>query len=374
MSWSWTIGRIFGIKLRMHWTFLLLLAYVGFAISQQEEGWLPVVEGILLVLAVFGCVILHECGHALTARRFGVATEDITLLPIGGVARMQRIPSEPWQEFWIAIAGPAVNVVIAFVLFIALAISGHFYGMIDDVGDHRAFFVNLMVINVLLVVFNLIPAFPMDGGRVLRALLATRLDYLQATVIAAKIGQGLAVAFGIAGLLILHNPLLMLVALFVFLGAEGEAQTVRIRTLIGNTKVRDAMMTRFRTLPSTATFQDAVDELLAGSQQDFPIMEGERCTGLLRRQELVSGLKQYGLDASVTTALTPIDESIREDASLQETVEEMRKHQAKAWPVFENGTLVGLLTMENVTELLLVRSAELELDAELKQKDITQAA
>src|SRR5690606_25636371 len=168
MKWSWTVGSIFGIKLRIHWTFLLLLIWVGSSFMAQG-GLEAAARGIAFILAVFGCVVLHESGHALMARKFGVPTEDITLLPIGGVARMQRIPDVPMQEFWIAIAGPAVNVVIAGVLFLGLLATGGWKAATTWPSLTTSFFANLMFVNAILVAFNALPAFPMDGGRVLRS-------------------------------------------------------------------------------------------------------------------------------------------------------------------------------------------------------------
>lgn len=357
MKWSWTLGRIAGIKLRMHWTFLLLLAWVGLTYA-ASGGWVAAAEGIAFVLAVFACVILHECGHALMAARYGVPTEDITLLPIGGVARMQRMPDVPIQEFWIAVAGPAVNVVIAGLLFLGLLLGGGLAmaTRIPTWGTSVfAFFLNLMWVNLILVVFNILPAFPMDGGRVLRALLATQMDYVRATQIAAGIGQGMAILFGFAGLF--TNPLLLFIALFVYLGAEAETQMVQFRDLLRGVSVRAAMITRFRTLQGHDTLERAVDELLAGSQQDFPVTDGHGYRGMLTRQALVKGIREAGLSGTVADWASEEARPVSPDDPLMETVESMRNSQLSALPVFENDELVGLLCHENISELLMVRSA-----------------
>lgn len=355
MKWSWTIGWIAGIQVRMHWTFLLLLAWVGISYGMAGESWEAGLIGIAFVLAIFGCVILHEAGHALTARRYGVETEDITLLPIGGVARLKRMPSEPWAEFWIAIAGPAVNVAIAAVLFLGLIVAAGLAGVTEEPGFHKPFFANLLWVNVALVVFNLLPAFPMDGGRVLRALLATRLEYSQATDIAASVGQAMAIMFGVMGLFV--NPLLLFIAIFVYMGAEAEAQNVRARTLLGDSQVRDAMMTHFQTLTPRDTFQRAVDELLAGAQQDFPVVEDGRFFGVLRRKDLVEGLREHSPEETIEEAYTPIDARIDEELSLHELLEIMRDVDCQSLPVFRGNAVVGLVSLENVTELMMVRSA-----------------
>ncbi len=374
MKWSWTIGKIAGIRIRMHWTFLLLLAWVAVSYSVAGGGWPAAVKGIVFVLAIFGCIILHETGHALTARRYGVETEDITLLPIGGMARMQRIPTHPWQEFWIAVAGPAVNVVIAAVLFLILYAERGLGAVAEQPSFTTSFLVNLMWVNVILVAFNVLPAFPMDGGRILRALLATRMPYARATGIAAGIGQMMAILFGIAGLF--YNPLLLFIALFVYLGAEAENQTVQLRDVLGDTPVRAAMMTRYRTLSPGETLQRAVDELLAGAQQDFPVVDESGFRGLLRRQDLVEAIRREGPDAPIDSAITPVAvENIPEENDLlRDTLELMRKMGCQSLPVFQDGRLVGVVTMENVGEFVMIRSATQGKHAKPPAKDVPQAA
>lgn len=218
MRWSWKLGRVADIDVKVHATFLLLLAWVGLSnwFSGRSAG--AVVAGLVFVLLLFGCVVLHELGHALTARRFGVRTRDIILLPIGGVARLDHIPSEPRQELWIAAAGPAVNVVITAALFFWLRATGGWVPLPELAMTSGPMLERLAVLNVFLAVFNLLPAFPMDGGRMLRAVLAMRLEYTQATQIAASIGQGLAYVFGFLGLF--TNPFLVFIALFVWIGAS----------------------------------------------------------------------------------------------------------------------------------------------------------
>ncbi|EMI55536.1 Peptidase M50 [Rhodopirellula sallentina SM41] len=217
------MGRFAGIDVRVHWTFMLLPLWVYFSNLASGSGALAATGSVLMVLCVFACVLLHEFGHALTARRFGIPTRDITLLPIGGVASLQRMPREPWKELAIAVAGPAVNVVIASVIFATLWLLSPLSGTV------AAFLYQLAIINVALVVFNMLPAFPMDGGRVLRSILAMRLPYLRATVIAARVGQLTAATFGLLGL-IGGNLLLVFVAGFIILAAQGESLRARMET------------------------------------------------------------------------------------------------------------------------------------------------
>jgi len=222
MPWSITIARVAGSEIRIHVTFLLLLAWLGIDYYVQG-GAAAALNGVLFILAVFACVVLHELGHAIAARRYGIATPDITLLPIGGLARLSRMPDKPSEEIVIAIAGPLVNVVIALVLFLALSAPFDARALSHIADPATGFLARLAGINVFLVLFNLIPAFPMDGGRVLRALLAFRLGRRRATEIAARIGQGLAFVFGFLGLFY-GNPILVFIALFVWIGAGSVRQ------------------------------------------------------------------------------------------------------------------------------------------------------
>ncbi len=356
MKWSWRIGSVAGIGIFMHWTFLLLIGWIVLMHVRQGADAAAAIAGVVLVLAVFGCVVLHELGHALTAKRFGIRTRDITLLPIGGVARLERMPDDPRQELWVALAGPAVNVVIAGALFFSLELTAGLAPLSQTVRVGGGFVSQLMWINVVLVAFNLLPAFPMDGGRVMRALLALRLDYVRATQIAATVGQGMAILFGMAGLFS-KNPMLMFIALFVFLGAQEEAHHVQLRSLLRGIPVRDAMMTRFTVLREDDSLAAAVRELLAGSQQDFPVVRDDQVVGVLPRQDLVRRLAQQGQQARVGDVMRKDCATAEDTEMLEGAFQRMRAANCPTLPVLRGGRLVGVVTLENVGELMMINSA-----------------
>lgn len=355
MRWSIRIARVAGIDVRLHITFLLFLAWIGF--SYYQRGGPPAAaEGLLFILGLFGCVLLHEFGHALAARRFGIRTPDITLLPIGGVARLQRMPDQPWQELVVAVAGPLVNVVIAGVLIFVLGQQSAWDHLERLNQPGVAMLAKLASVNIMLVVFNLIPAFPMDGGRVLRALLAMVLPYGRATQIAAWIGQALAFVFGFVGLF--TNPMLIFIAFFIFLGAQQEAALAQIKDLSLNLPVSEAMVTHLVRLPPQATLDEAVEALLRTSQHEFPVVdEAERVLGVLTRDDMIAALKRHGPQAPVVQFMRRDLPVVSPYDPFEEAFREMQECACPALPVVDrSGRFVGLITPENVGELMLVRS------------------
>jgi len=357
MKWSLRIGQVAGIGIFLHWTFLLLVGWIFFAYLAQGESAVAAFRGAGFVLLLFACIVLHELGHALTAKRYGVKTRDIILLPIGGVARLQRMPDKPWQELVVAAAGPLVNVVIAGVL--ALLLSGTRGIQSLDFGKlaEGHFLQNLMWANVALVVFNLIPAFPMDGGRILRSLLAMKLSYQQATNIAASIGQLLAIVFAFAGLFWLGNPFLLFIALFVYLGAAAEAHLAEVRVLLRDVPVQDAMITQFRALHPEDTLQQVVDEMLAGWQTDFPIVENGTLLGILRRDKLTDALHERGAEAQVQDFMDTDFPRLTHRDMLDNVMQLLQNSSYSTLPVVQDDQLVGLITTENLGELMMVRAA-----------------
>jgi Zn-dependent protease len=355
MKWQWKLGTFAGIDVFVHATFLLLIGWIGYSYWLEYGTIAKVVEGILFILALFLCVVLHEYGHALTARRYGIKTRDITLYPIGGVARLERLPDKPIEELWVALMGPAVNVVIAALLFVYLSLTGGLAQLSDLTVASGSFLMRLMLVNVSLVLFNLLPAFPMDGGRVLRALLAMRMDYVRATQVAANIGQGMAFLFGLAGLF--GNTFLLFIAFFVWIGASQEASMVQMRNSISGIPVTHAMQTRFESLSPTDPLKRVVDLILAGSQQDFPVVEDGQFIGVLTRDDFIKALSQHGQNTPVGEVIRRNVPSVDSHDMVETALMRLQESGEKTLPVMHGGRFVGLVTAENVTEFLMIRSA-----------------
>ena len=355
MKWSIKIGRYLGIDVYMHFTFLLLVSWVGYANWRQEQNIAAAAAGVLFILAIFLCVILHEFGHALTARKYGIKTRDIILLPIGGLARLERIPTHPLQELWVALAGPAVNVVIAAGLFAWLQITATFEPMQTLTLTAGPFFERLMAVNLFLVLFNMIPAFPMDGGRVLRALLATRQDYGRATQIAAGIGQGIAVIFGFIGLL--YNPFLLFIALFVWIGAAQEASTAQLKSAIGGIPVQQAMIDDFKVLDVNDSLDKAVELTLSSSQKDFPVVDSGRLVGILTQSDLLKALAEREKHATVATVIQTDFTEVDRGDMLESAFAKLSDCNCHTLPVMQADRIVGLVTMDNLGEYMRIQAA-----------------
>jgi Zn-dependent protease/CBS domain-containing protein len=355
MKWSFKIGKLAGIDVFIHFTFFLLLAWIAFIHYSQNQSVFAAVNGIIFILAIFACVVLHELGHALTARKYGIKTRDIILLPIGGVARLEKMPEKPAQELWVALAGPAVNVVIAAVLAGYLYVTDGFTPMDQLTNTSAAFAERIMAVNIFLVAFNMIPAFPMDGGRVLRALLATRLPYPKATQYAATLGQGIAVLFGIAGLF--YNPLLMFIAFFVWIGAAQEAKSTQMKSAFSGIPVSNAMLTDFRVLDRTQTLEQAVKLSISGTQKDFPVTDRGEIVGVLRQSDLLAALSRLGPHALVSEAMQPHFLAVDSYDMLETAFSKLRDCNCHTMPVTHNNQLVGLLTMDNLGEFMRIQAA-----------------
>lgn len=355
MKWAFKLGRLAGIAVYVHATFFLLILWLLWVHWRAGDSAAATVSGIAFVLSIFACVVLHELGHALAARRYGVRTRDIVLLPIGGVARLERIPENPVHELVIAVAGPAVNVVIAAVLFFALQAASAWVPIERLDTTSGPFLERLLAVNVFLVLFNLLPAFPMDGGRILRAGLALRMEHARATQVAAGVGQALALLLGFAGLF--GNPFLVFIALFVWIGAGQEAHVAQFKHALGGIPLRTVMITDFRALRPDDTLGRAVELTLAGSQTDFPVVEDGRVVGVLTQPGLLRGLEGRGRGAAVAEAM----ERSFEIADISEMAESvflrLQTCNCHTIPVVQRGELRGLVTMENLGEFLRIQGA-----------------
>lgn len=355
MKWSFKIGQFAGIGVYVHATFFLILLWIVLVHAGQGHDAGRMLSAVAFILALFACVVLHEFGHALTAKRYGIKTRDITLYPIGGVARLERMPEDPRQELWVALAGPAVNIVIAAILFLWLVLTSSLRPLDELTITGGPFLERLMVVNLFLVVFNMLPAFPMDGGRVLRALLATRLEYTKATQIAAGIGQGMALLFGLIGLLV--NPFLVFIAFFVWIGAAQEASMVQLKSALSGIPVQRAMLTDFRTLGPADPLSQAAELVLAGSQQDFPVVDQGHVVGILTRSALLRAISQTGQEAPVSEVMQREFQTVDPSEMLEVALLRLQECECTTMPVVRFGQLVGLLTMENIGEFMMIQAA-----------------
>ncbi|MGA7215531.1 MAG: site-2 protease family protein [Terrimicrobiaceae bacterium] len=350
MKWSYRVASVAGIQVRIHLTFLLLLGFYAW-IYYTEGGAKAAVDGVAFTLLIFLCVLLHEFGHAFAAKAFGIRTPDITLLPIGGVARLEKMPANPWQELIIAIAGPAVNVVIA--IFVFLVIGGvlplHEFLLIDTASG--SLLAKLLFVNVLLVAFNLIPAFPMDGGRVLRALLATQMRYAAATRLAARVGQVIAGLFLVVSLTG-GPPMLGFIALFVFLGAQQELAYARLRETAQALRVGQAMITSFHTLPTTLKVAEIAASLAGSTQKIFPFVDEQfRLHGFANREELEKAARELPAQAPANCVARRLP-TVKPDTGFEEALELMQRSSEPLLPVVNaSGQIVGIISVGHLAEL-----------------------
>jgi stage IV sporulation protein FB len=354
MRWSFRLGTLFGIRIEVHVTFLLMIAALSiFGARSARDAALFALDLVL----VFVCVLLHELGHALAARRYGIGTREIVLLPIGGLARLERMPEKPTQEIVVAIAGPMVNVVLATLLGAAVYSANPDPSIVLQRAADGHTLEYLLFANLAMIGFNLIPAFPMDGGRVLRATLALFMPFPRATRIASLTGQAFAIVFAFVGVFVFQNLILVFIALFVFLAAGEERAMVQTRSSLSGLSVRDAMVTSFVSLETRHELQHAVDLMLALDQQDFPVLEDGSLLGMLSRNELIRGLREHGPESPVGRMVRKDVQPVEMTLPLGAALQRMQGQRVTSLPVTHHGDLIGMLTLENVGELLLVQEA-----------------
>lgn len=355
MKWSWKVARISGIDVSIHATFPLLLIWIGFSYWQQTGDSQAVIYGIALILVLFGCVILHEFGHALTARRFGTVTRSITLLPIGGVAAMERMPVNPRQEMLVAAAGPCVNLVIAAILWVWYVLNPVPFSLNDAMASDLPFFYQVMLMNVILAVFNMLPAFPMDGGRVLRAGLTLMMSRDRATQTAARVGQALAVLMFMLG--ILYNPFLMLIAAFIWLGAAAESSMEHMHSALFKASAGQSMITQFDILQPDQPLQRAVNLTLQSTQKHFAVLPEGGSPLLLTQKLMLQGLREGG--ESLPIGQLPLEPLTCFDSSepMDTLLERLGSKTTPLVGVTRDGELAGVIDLENVLELINIGEA-----------------
>lgn len=353
MRWTLRLGRVAGIPIQVHATFLLLVAWVAWIYWRIDPTITSVRDGVVFLLVVFGIVVLHELSHALTARAFGVGTTDITLLPIGGISRLERQPERPHQELLVALAGPALNYVLAAVCLAVLLARGP--ATPEALLPGQSFVADLLWVNVALGTFNLLPAFPMDGGRALRAGLSMVTTRVRATRIAAFLGKVMAAVFVVVGLM--WSPVLALIGFFVWLAASAESATADMQRAMEGLAVRDAMITEVQTVAPTDPLASPVHLMLSSFQQDFPVVEGQRIVGMLPQEALLEGLVRLGHAGPVSAVMAREFQAARPEEDLFEVAGRLRGRARRCLPVVRDGALLGVVTIDNVAELLRVHAA-----------------
>lgn len=354
MNWSFTLGTVGKTQLKVHATFFLLLAWVIVA-ATLDAGFVAALVSLAFIIAIFGCVVLHELGHATMARRFGIKTPEIVLLPIGGIARLDRMPEDPREEILIAIAGPAVNVAIWLVLVAVLnvPVSLDALGSLED--PAQGFLARLAGVNLILVVFNMIPAFPMDGGRVFRAVLAMFTDRARATQIAAHVGQAVAFLFGFLGLSY-GSPILVLIAIFIFFAAGAESADASLRSTASHARARDALISAYEAVAPDATLETAGNAIIRTTQAEFPVLgRDNRFVGILTRQAVLSTPEQNRRTTRVDAAMVTGIPSVRLDDPMESVLDAMAAGNPPAVAVTDpSGAFVGYITRENVGEWFIL--------------------
>ena len=353
MGVSIQIGRIFGIPLRLHITFVILVGIIGIA-GYFSGGPEKALWSVVFIAALFACVVLHELGHSLVARAYGVRVESITLLPIGGVAAMEDIPRKPAEEALMAIAGPAVSLMLAGALYAVTEVLGY-RGPIAYGGG--PLLVMLLQTNLIIAMFNLLPAFPMDGGRVLRAVLAHYMDHVRATSIAVSLGQGLAVVMGLGALFIPGMSLwFVVIAFFIFVGAGQEGQQVRTQAVLERVSAGQAMIRRFETLDRDAPLSVALAYATQGYQHDFPVVDGDMIVGVVTRQDLLAGLHNLGPHHTVGQVMTTNVCQVPPQANMADVYRRIAQGGCNVVLVREGDRITGLVTPESFRDHLVALS------------------
>ncbi|WP_417748345.1 site-2 protease family protein [Rosistilla oblonga] len=356
MSRRFKLGTFFGIALFIHWSFFLMPALVAYSEWSNGGRWIDVLLTLGFVVLLFACVILHEYGHVLAARAFGVGTGDITMLPIGGVARLERMPEEPWQELIVAVAGPAVNVLIAATLGIGIVA---FYGFnLDADGESNMFAHRLFAVNIALIVFNMIPAFPMDGGRVFRSVASMFTNHRRATWLAMRLGQVIAIALFALGISNLSNlPFLPFIAAFIFWVGMMEYRQVDIASQVKDLRVRDAMLRQFCVAPIDSSIADFAERAADQLQRTFPVVEHGLYRGVLQLEQIATAMQTANGQQQTVGEIARWDSiTVDEDAPLEEVLVGMPRDATQIPVLDTTNKVVGLLDTDSCLRRVALRS------------------
>ena len=354
---SLNLGKPFGIKVSVHWTFSLLIVWIIFITVNQGLEPVQILMHILFVLALFACVLLHEFGHSLTAIKLGGKVQSITLLPIGGMANISEMPEKPKDEFIVSAAGPLVNIIIAGILWLYLTFisSADLAELEYRVITANNFLVMLLAANLFIVAFNLIPAFPMDGGRLFRSALAVYMSKLKATKIAKDIGQIFAIMFIFAGFFL--NPFLIVIGFFIFLGARGEYEMMKYRDILNNFTVKDIIKTDYEELDENESLGTAAEKLAHISNRGFVIKSGGEYAGILTKNDLIKGLNLYGKEGSIKEVVNENIEKVNPGMTLFDVFKKMQMNRYDIVPVLDNDKFKGILDLESINEFFLIQNA-----------------
>ena len=361
MKGSFKLGKVAGIGIFIHWTFSLLILFIIFMNYKSGQNTIQIIWSIVFILSIFITVLLHELGHALAAKNYNIKTKDITLLPIGGLARLERIPEKPMEELIVAFAGPLVNIALAFITAFFISIPDNTDKLMAELSNGvnaNNFFLNFFLVNFWLAIFNLIPAFPMDGGRVLRALLSFKLPRNVATRIAARIGQFLAMAFIILGFF--TSPFLIFIGIFVIIGAQIEADYTESKFMLKGFKVEDVVMKDYQTIDADEKIKKAVELLLDSQNKIFLITENNIPVGTLNRDQIIMALSKKGDDEFIYNVMDRNLIILESNSLLENVFELIQQNKSTLMLVMENNQLIGTLDIENLLEFILINEVKIK--------------
>jgi Zn-dependent protease/predicted transcriptional regulator len=352
---SLSLGKIAGIKVSIHWTFVILLAWIVYVNYQVGATSQELLWSIIYVMSIFVCVVMHEYGHALTARRFNIGTRDITLYPIGGIASLESIPKKPKEELLVALAGPAVNVVIAAILFPFIDRSLIFESAGFTQISASNFLTSFVTVNIWLVLFNMIPAFPMDGGRVFRALLAFKLERVKATRIAAGLGQFLAMGFMLLG--IYTNPFLIVIGVFIFFGAQAEARHAQTEFVLEGNTIQKITMRNYPALSGNSILREAIDLTLTTQQKNFVVVDGSQIIGTMSQSNIIRSLRDHQDDVKLADVMDRNLLYMPVTTPMEEALQKMKQEDKSMAIVTENDMHIGIIDSDNLIEFILIQQA-----------------